>query len=157
MERRPQALCSGRAGQKGAPAPLWPPPPRKPPRHPDQRARPHGRGRCRGPQPGPTAFPCPAPCGRSTQLPRPRGPARAGAGSSPARPPAPLPLGTQPIGQAGGPPRPDWWGPCLSRAVGLSAPGSAPPPIAALENSSRGIPGVSLPEAGFKSWRRLRS
>lgn len=107
MERRPPG-CSGQAGQKGAPAPLRPPPPRKPPRHPDQASQ---AARTRA-LPGPAAR-VPAGFPAAPRPLRPLYPAapghaarRAGAGSSPAWPPAPLPLGTQPIGQAGGPPRP---------------------------------------------------
>lgn len=67
------------------------------------------------PRPGlhtgtPWPFPVPLyPRPSAARLPggaRPRGPARAGAGSEPARQPAPLPLGSQLIGQAGRPPRP---------------------------------------------------
>lgn len=75
---------------------------------------------------------------------------RAEAGFSPVWPPAPRQLGTQPIGQAGESPHPDWCERCLSASgVAVRRRAQLAPPIPARENSTPGIPGVSLPEAGF--------
>ena len=154
------AAAGGPSG--GAPAPLHGPP--GPTRHPRPRAAEPGRaaGVTAGPRgAGPAAFPA-APRPLRPFFPAAPGHAapRAGAGFSPARPPArpPHSLGTQPIGQAREPPHPDWWERCPSAGeVAVPRRAQLAPPIPAQESGSPGIPGVSLPEAGFQACPRLRS
>lgn len=96
---RPKGAAStGSRAQRPSPSPRHPRPPAAGPRNSDPAALPAA--------PRPLRPVSPAAPGHAAP--------RAGAGSEPVRPPAPLPLGAQLIGQAGHHATPDWCRRCLS-------------------------------------------